>query len=82
MKRPGANAQLRFEIGNYYFGYGPPARGARAGAYDTERAEKYFREALILDPKLEGAHYQLVSANCLPAGRARSQRCRKIEGYA
>jgi len=42
---------LRFEIGNYYFG---------GGAYDTEKAEGYFRTALALDPQLQGPHYQLA----------------------
>ena len=46
-----SDATLRFEIGNYYFG---------GGAYDTEKAETYFRKALELDPSLQGPHYQLA----------------------
>lgn len=45
------DATLRLAIGNYYFG---------EGAYDTEKAERYFREALALDPALHGPHYQLA----------------------
>ena len=41
---------LQFAIGNYYFG---------GGAYDVEKAQGYFQKALEIDPKLEGAHYQL-----------------------
>jgi tetratricopeptide (TPR) repeat protein len=46
--------ELFFEIGNYYFG---------GGAYDTQKAEKYFRAALALDPNMEGPHYQLARIN-------------------
>lgn len=46
-----SNPELLFSIGNYYFG---------GGAYDTEKAERYFREALELDPLLSGPHYQLA----------------------
>ncbi|MSU74785.1 tetratricopeptide repeat protein [Candidatus Kaiserbacteria bacterium] len=42
---------LLFAIGNYYFG---------DGAYNTEKAEKYFKKALALDPILQGVHYQLA----------------------
>ncbi|MBT9164734.1 MAG: hypothetical protein DDT23_00739 [candidate division WS2 bacterium] len=45
------DAVLRFEIGNYYFG---------GGAYDIEKAEKYYLEALKIDPALHGPHYQLA----------------------
>lgn len=45
------DAELRFDIGNYYFG---------GSAYDTEKAERYFREALALDSDLQGPHYQLA----------------------
>ncbi len=45
------NAQALFERGNYYYG---------GGAYDTAKAEKYFRAALALDPMLQGPHYQLA----------------------
>ncbi len=45
------DAALRFEIGNYYFG---------GGAYDTTKAESYYRKALELDPNLQGPHYQLA----------------------
>ncbi len=45
------DAALRFTIGNYYFG---------GGAYDTKKAEGYFRKALELDPNLQGPHYQLA----------------------
>ena len=45
------DARLRLEIGNYYYG---------GGAYDTEKAEWYFREALERDPKMQGPHYQLA----------------------
>lgn len=47
----GNDPQLFFDIGNYYFG---------GGAYDTEKAETYFRKALELDPTLAGPHYQLA----------------------
>ncbi len=45
------DAALRFEIGNYYFG---------GGGYDTTKAVTHFRAALVLDPMLEGPHYQLA----------------------
>lgn len=43
--------RLHFAIGNYYFG---------GGAYDTQKAETYFRETLALDPSALGPHYQLA----------------------
>ncbi len=45
------DAGLRFTIGNYYYG---------GGAYDTKKAETYFRKALELNPLLQGPHYQLA----------------------
>ena len=45
------DAQLRFAIGDYYFGN---------GAYDLKKAERYFRDAVVLDPRLEVSHYQLA----------------------
>ena len=45
------DANLRFVIGNYYFG---------DGAYDTKKAEGYFRDTLALNPNFEGPHYQLA----------------------
>lgn len=45
------DAALRFTIGNYYYG---------GGAYDTAKAKKAYEAALALDPRLEGAHYQLA----------------------
>jgi tetratricopeptide (TPR) repeat protein len=47
----GADADLLFTIGNYYFG---------EGSYDAKKAERYFQGALKLDPSLEGPHYQLA----------------------
>ncbi len=47
----GSDPELLFSIGNYYFG---------GGAYDTRKAEIYFRGALEIDPSLPGAHYQLA----------------------
>ncbi len=43
------DAQLHFEIGNYFFG---------TGSYDTEKAMLYYGRALELDPDLPGVHYQ------------------------
>lgn len=45
------DAKLHFDIGNYYFG---------GGAYDTKKAEKYFKKTLEIDPMFQGAHYQLA----------------------
>lgn len=50
------DAALRFAMGNYYFG-GLPGQG---GAYDTAKAEKYFRDAIALGSTMEGLHYQLA----------------------
>lgn len=47
----GTDPALRFAIGNYYFG---------GGAYDTKKAESYFRAALALNPSMGGPHYQLA----------------------
>ncbi len=46
-----SDAQLAFEIGNYYFG---------DGAYDLTTAERAFKQALAIDPRQAGAHYQLA----------------------
>lgn len=43
--------KLFFDIGNYYFGNGD---------YDLKRAESYYKSALLLDPSLEGLHYQMA----------------------
>lgn len=40
-----------FSAGNYYFG---------GGAYDTQKAEWFFRAALLVNPLLAGPHYQLA----------------------
>ena len=45
------DAALRFEIGNYYFG---------GGAYNTQKAEEYFKKALEIESDIQGAHYQLA----------------------
>ncbi len=45
------DATLPFAIGNYYFG---------GGAYDIQKAKRYFRATLTLDAKLQGVHYQLA----------------------
>ena len=45
------DSTLRFEIGNYYFG---------GGAYNTEKAEDYFKKALEIDTNISGAHYQIA----------------------
>jgi tetratricopeptide (TPR) repeat protein len=45
------DAALQLAIGNYYFG---------GGAYNTEKAEKHYREALELDQQLQGPHYQIA----------------------
>lgn len=45
------DAEMFFNMGNFYFGGG--------GKYDLERAEKYFKKTISLDAGLQGAHYQL-----------------------
>lgn len=44
-------AELRLDIGNYYFG---------GGAYDLGKAEYYLRQSLAIDPRIAGAHYQIA----------------------
>lgn len=44
------DANLAFEIGNYYF---------NGGAYDIEKARKAFKEAKLINPKLPLVSYQL-----------------------
>lgn len=46
------DAQFYFTMGNVYFGEG--------AVYDTVRAEKYYKRAIELDPKLPFVHYQLA----------------------
>ena len=43
------DAELFFNIGNYYFG---------GGAYDIGRAQGYFKKVLGIDPEIAGVHYQ------------------------
>lgn len=45
------DSKLFFNIGNYYFGN---------GGYDLKRIESYYKNALLLDPSLEGLHYQMA----------------------
>lgn len=44
------DAAMHFKMGNFYF---------NGGAYDLERAKKYFAKTISLDERLPGAHYQL-----------------------
>ncbi|MDO8522354.1 MAG: tetratricopeptide repeat protein [bacterium] len=67
------DAELQFEIGNYYFGGGLPAapwRSAQAGAYDIEKAQSYFEKALEINPDIQGAHYQLGRTYFIQSGFA------------
>lgn len=48
------NAELDFAIGNYYFGEGKE--------YDVDRAEYFYRQALLEDPSYPRARYQLARA--------------------
>lgn len=48
-----SDADLAFKIGDYYYG---------GGRYDPARAEAAYRKAIVLDPSLPMAHYQLARA--------------------
>lgn len=45
------DAGFQFATGNHYFG---------EGEYDIDKAEKYFKKALEINPEIAGAHYQLA----------------------
>lgn len=45
------DAKLEMAIGEYYF---------TGDGYDAIRAEYHFRNAVAIDPKIEGGHYQLA----------------------
>ncbi len=45
------DADLFFNIGNYYFG---------EGAYDLNKSEKYYKKALAIDSSLKRLHYQMA----------------------
>lgn len=47
------DADFAVEIGNYYF------NGLHNGVYDLEKAEKYFKVALAIDPEVKNAWFQL-----------------------
>lgn len=53
------DAELALKIGNYYFGVG------QSGVYDIPRAEKYFRYALYLNPRVSDAWHQLARVDFL-----------------
>ena len=65
------DAALALEIGNRYFNVGLPAMPAHAGqaggsgAYDLDKAEKYFNKALVLDPFTPDAWHQLARIDFL-----------------
>ena len=56
--------KLLFSAGNYYFG---------GGAYDIQQAERYFHAALILNPMLEGPHYQLARIHFIRSDFSRAE---------
>ncbi len=53
------DANFAFEIGNYYFN----AKGS--GVYDLDKAERYFRKSLTLDPSTPAAWHQLARIDFL-----------------
>ncbi|MEK7118509.1 MAG: hypothetical protein AAB869_02755, partial [Patescibacteria group bacterium] len=47
------SAELWLKMGNYHFGGSAPH-------YNIERAQAMFQKAILLDPRLPSAHYQLA----------------------
>ncbi|TSC54645.1 MAG: superkiller protein 3 [Parcubacteria group bacterium LiPW_30] len=68
------DAELFFNIGNYYFG---------EGAYDLSKSEKYYRKALAVDSALERLHYQIARLHFINNNlyEARSEINKELELY-
>ena len=58
--RKGIGANF-FRQGSGYFGGAPAFAEATAGKYNLDKAEKWYKAALKIEPKLPNAHYQLAS---------------------
>jgi len=69
------DAELFFDMGNYYFG---------EGDYDLDKSDKYYKKALYVDNSLERLHYQMARLYFIKneLSRARYEINKELELYS